>query len=476
VGLERRVQAIAEELSRSREELSVVRAAAAENEARVAGASMRAEDRSTVLDAARSRRLAADSHAFQARRDATASDARLASLREDRAQTIATAEGARRQAIDAAERLDAARTRLGALARQGDEAQAEWLKVEAQITVLATKRQHAVDALEACVAREHSVRAARDQVHASLAEATHKRDRYRREQLELEDRERRLGQERETIQARMDERYQVDAGALLDHLLSASGITLAAPDEVRVDTEVAGRRFEAVEDMVVRPEMFQNAEVIKAMVTRVEEARAELGRIGEVNLTAFEEYNELRTRHDDLESQRTDLDESVASIRSAIAKMNKTCRERFRETFDRVNEAFRTAYPELVGGGEAKLMLTDEEDLLETGVEIMVRPPGKRLQTLSLLSGGEKAMTAIALLLALFTVKPSPFCVLDEVDAPLDEANGARFNDMLKRMASMTQFLVVTHNRKTMECADTLYGITMPAPGCSTLVSVKIDG
>jgi len=209
---------------------------------------------------------------------------------------------------------------------------------------------------------------------------------------------------------------------------------------------------------------------------RVEEARAELGRIGEVNLTAFEEYNELRTRHDDLESQRTDLDESVASIRSAIAKMNKTCRERFRETFDRVNEAFRTAYPELVGGGEAKLMLTDEEDLLETGVEIMVRPPGKRLQTLSLLSGGEKAMTAIALLLALFTVKPSPFCVLDEVDAPLDEANGARFNDMLKRMASMTQFLVVTHNRKTMECADTLYGITMPAPGCSTLVSVKIDG
>jgi len=476
VGLERRVQAIAEELSRSREELSVVRAAAAENEARVAGASMRAEDRSTVLDAARSRRLAADSAAFQSRRDATAADARLASLREDRAQTIATAEGARLQSIDAAERLDAARTRLGALARQGDEAQAEWLKVEAQITVLATKRQHAVEALESCVAREQSVRAARDQVQASLAEASHKRDRYRREQLELEDRERRLGQERETIQARMDERYQVDAGALLDHLLSASGITLAAPDEVRVDTEVAGRRFEAVEDMVVRPEMFQNADVIKAMVTRVEEARAELGRIGEVNLTAFEEYNELRTRHDDLESQRTDLDESVASIRSAIAKMNKTCRERFRETFDRVNEAFRTAYPELVGGGEAKLMLTDEEDLLETGVEIMVRPPGKRLQTLSLLSGGEKAMTAIALLLALFTVKPSPFCVLDEVDAPLDEANGARFNDMLKRMASMTQFLVVTHNRKTMECADTLYGITMPAPGCSTLVSVKIDG
>jgi chromosome segregation protein len=166
----------------------------------------------------------------------------------------------------------------------------------------------------------------------------------------------------------------------------------------------------------------------------------------------------------------------VSSIRQAIAKLNKTCRERFREAFDRVNEAFRTAYPELVGGGEAQLSLTDEEDLLETGVEIMVRPPGKRMQTLSLLSGGEKAMTAIALLLALFSVKPSPFCVLDEVDAPLDEANGARFNDMIKRMAEMTQFIVITHNRKTMECADTLYGVTMPTPGASALVSVKIDG
>jgi chromosome segregation protein len=155
--------------------------------------------------------------------------------------------------------------------------------------------------------------------------------------------------------------------------------------------------------------------------------------------------------------------------------MNKTCRERFRETFDRVDEAFRKAYPELVGGGEARLELTDEDDLLETGVEVVVRPPGKRAQSLSLLSGGEKAMTAIALLLALFSVKPSPFCVLDEVDAPLDEANGARFNDMLRRMAEVTQFIVITHNRKTMECADTLYGVTMPTPGCSALVSVRVD-
>src|SRR5690606_3412065 len=163
----------------------------------------------------------------------------------------------------------------------------------------------------------------------------------------------------------------------------------------------------------------------------------------------------------ELEGQRGDLEESVSSIRAAIAKMTRTCRERFRDAFDRVNEHFQQIYPRLVGGGSARLSLTDEEDLLETGVDIFVQPPGKRLQNLTLLSGGEKAMAAIALMISLFQVKPSPFCVLDEVDAPLDEANGTRFNEILREMSTVTQFIVITHNRKTMECADTLYGITM---------------
>jgi chromosome segregation protein len=273
----------------------------------------------------------------------------------------------------------------------------------------------------------------------------------------------------------VEERYQLDLPALLEHLERASGLVLDAPVEVREPVEIGGKRVEAVEDLVLQPEMLENPELIKAFVTRIEDHRAELARVGEVNLGALDEYTELAARHDELSTQRTDLESSVAGIRAAIAKMNKTCRERFRETFDRVDEAFRKAYPELVGGGEARLELTDEDDLLETGVEVVVRPPGKRAQSLSLLSGGEKAMTAIALLLALFSVKPSPFCVLDEVDAPLDEANGARFNDMLRRMAEVTQFIVITHNRKTMECADTLYGVTMPTPGCSALVSVRVD-
>ena len=140
-----------------------------------------------------------------------------------------------------------------------------------------------------------------------------------------------------------------------------------------------------------------------------------------------------------------------------------------------VAENLQEVYPRLTGGGTARLSLTNEEDLLETGVEIFVQPPGKRLQNLALLSGGEKAMTAIAMLFALFQVKPSPFCVLDEVDAPLDEANGGRFNEVVKEMAALAQFILITHNRKTMEAADTLYGVTMPTPGVSRLVSVRLE-
>jgi chromosome segregation protein len=205
-------------------------------------------------------------------------------------------------------------------------------------------------------------------------------------------------------------------------------------------------------------------------------ARGELSRMGEVNLVALQEYTELGARFAEVDKQRADLQDSVKSIRQSIARLNRICRERFRETFDRVDQSFREIYPRLVGGGKARLQLTDEEDVLVSGVEIFVQPPGKKLQSLSLLSGGETAMVAISLLFSLFRVKPSPFCILDEVDAPLDEGNGVRFNLMLREMAELSQFIVVTHNKKTMEGADTLYGITMPTPGVSRLVTVQVDG
>ncbi len=272
----------------------------------------------------------------------------------------------------------------------------------------------------------------------------------------------------------MDERYLVSLPGLLDRLDAQGTVTLPTDEHARDDVEIGGRRIEGVPDLVLRPAMLQDFDAIAALVDEVEEGRRKLQSLGEVNLAAVEEYEDVARRHGDLVTQRADLEEAVARIREAIAKMNRTCRERFRETFDRVAAHLAAIYPRLTGGGQARLALTDEEDLLETGVEIFVQPPGKKLQNLTLLSGGEKAMTAISMLLALFQVKPSPFCVLDEVDAPLDEANGGRFNEVLREMSGLAQFILITHNRKTMEAADTLYGVTMPTPGVSRLVSVRL--
>jgi chromosome segregation protein len=278
----------------------------------------------------------------------------------------------------------------------------------------------------------------------------------------------------EVVRRRMEERYQVSLPGLLDQLERKQEVVLEPPEELTKPWEIGSKTVEAATRLCITSRDLEDKTAIEAAVQRLERNRGQLSRLGEVNLGALTEYGELRDRFQELDEQRADLDASLASIRKAIVRMNRLCRERFRDAFDRVNEAFSEGYPRLVGGGAARLELTDEEDLLESGVDIFVQPPGKRPQNLNLLSGGEKAMTAIALLLALFKVKPSPFCVLDEVDAPLDEANGVRFNDMIREMSSMSQFLVITHNRKTMECADTLYGVTMSRPGVSQLVSVKL--
>jgi chromosome segregation protein len=194
--------------------------------------------------------------------------------------------------------------------------------------------------------------------------------------------------------------------------------------------------------------------------------------IGEVNLMAIDEYQELEERYNFLTMQQEDLYKSLEGLQSAIAKINRTTRKRFRETFDLVNARFRELFPQLFNGGQAELILTDENDLLETGIEVVAQPPGKKLQNVTLLSGGEKALTAVAMIFSIFQIKPSPFCLLDEVDAPLDDANIGRFNDIVMTMAKTSQFIIITHNKRTMEIADNLYGITMEEPGVSKLVSV----
>jgi chromosome segregation protein len=202
---------------------------------------------------------------------------------------------------------------------------------------------------------------------------------------------------------------------------------------------------------------------------------AEADALGPVNLAAPGELAELDGRHGELLSQRRDLERALADLGEAIRRIDAETRDRFTEAFAAVSRRFEQLYPRLVGGGRAELRLVDPADPLATGVEIAIEPPGKRLQSLSLLSGGEKAMAAIALLFAIFQVKPAPFCVLDEVDAPLDEANTRRFNAMLRELATDTQFVVITHNRTTMEVAELLHGVTMQRAGVSSLVAVRLD-
>ena len=208
---------------------------------------------------------------------------------------------------------------------------------------------------------------------------------------------------------------------------------------------------------------------------RTKELRGLLDRMGEINLTAIEEAEELQKRFDFLSGQKADLENAIGQLEAAIEKINKASLRRFRETFEAVNARFQEVFPRLFGGGRAHLALTDEADLLETGVDILANPPGKKVsQNIELMSGGEKALTAVSLLFAIFLVKPSPFCVLDEVDAPLDEANVGRFNDVVREMTDRSQFIIISHNRRTMEIADRLCGITMEEPGVSKLVSVAL--
>jgi chromosome segregation protein len=200
-----------------------------------------------------------------------------------------------------------------------------------------------------------------------------------------------------------------------------------------------------------------------------------LDRLGPVNILAVQEYAEQEERHTFLTAQRTDVWTSVESLRNTIKEINQASSERFTVTFHEVNKTFGEVFTRLFRGGEAEMRLLDEEDVLESGIEIVARPPGKRLQNLMLMSGGEKALTAIALLFALFRAKPSPFCILDEVDAPLDDVNTVRFVDLLRELAGETQFIVITHNKLSMEVASTLYGVTMEERGVSKLVAVEME-
>jgi chromosome segregation protein len=209
--------------------------------------------------------------------------------------------------------------------------------------------------------------------------------------------------------------------------------------------------------------------------SRVDELARLLERMGSVNLDAMREHAEAEERFTFYTTQKADLEKALADLTRAIQQMNRESCRLFEETFHLVNERFKEIFPRMFRGGRAELRLTNPEDLLETGIDIVAQPPGKKLSSIELMSGGEKALTAVSLIFAIFQIKPSPFCILDEVDAPLDEANVARYNDLIRSMTDKSQFILITHIKRTMQMVDVLYGVTMQESGVSRLVSVNMN-
>jgi chromosome segregation protein len=230
------------------------------------------------------------------------------------------------------------------------------------------------------------------------------------------------------------------------------------------------------EDLIASETAFMSGEELAVAEASYQEMKQRIENMGAVNMMALEEFNECEQRFTFLTRERDDLLQSILDTQQAIKELDLITKDRFEQAFTAINANFGTAFQTIFGGGMAEMRLTEADSSGDAGIDIVASPPGKRLQNVLLLSGGEKAMTALALLIAIFRYQPSPFCILDEVDAPLDEANVGRFTRLISDMSAQTQFIVVTHNRKTMETGSVLYGVTMQEPGVSKLVSVRWEG
>ncbi len=303
--------------------------------------------------------------------------------------------------------------------------------------------------------------------------------------------------DRDRLEGEVRTAAEIHQAQLAERQAVESELRAAETDRQRLVGRIHDLELQDTEGRVRREEMLQEArrshgvEGSDALVAahdptrQPEDLRArhaelaqKLDAMGAVNLVADEEYHELEERLGFLRAQYDDLTGSIKDLERALRGMTRTAQDRFQEAFDQVNRHFGEIFSRLFEGGRAELRMVEpeegDEDPLEQGVELMAQPRGKRLQAVSLMSGGEKALTGLALLFAIFYFRPSPFCVLDEVDAPLDDANIHRFLRVLRELCSQTQFIVITHNRKTMEAANVLYGVTMEEPGLSRLVSVQL--
>ena len=324
----------------------------------------------------------------------------------------------------------------------------------------------------------------REETEAAVAEIT---STVAGERTRVDDLNAQLKKMRSEVSAARDNRGNIEIerarlSAELDYLrescnselnISLDELLASKPAEISEGVQVVGSdEFDGEESTAVTDDADASLQNSKE---RLEYLRRKLDEIGPVNLLALEEVTEAQQRYDFLTAQRKDILDSIASTEEALNEIKRRSRQRFRDAFAAINANFSQLFVELFGGGRGEMSLLEDEDILEAGIDIVAQPPGKRLQNVLLLSGGEKAMTALALTLAIFRYRPSPFCVLDEVDAPLDEVNTGRFCDKILQMSEETQFLVITHTKRTMEAARALYGVTMEEPGISKLLSVRFE-
>src|SRR5213594_1814258 len=372
---------------------------------------------------------------------------------------------AERARTDAAVRVAAAAERRRSFETAAARSRAAVVDVHERLASLTQRAAEAASGAEAAAAEAAASETARAAAEERAAALTLERDRLRQA---IADADAALASDdaaeagsRERLDALAQDRAGADV-TLAERRLGLEHLAAQLAERY-------GLGLDALADVVVEDDG-QDAE----RADHAEALRARLARLGDVNPAAAGELEELRTRREFLVAQRTDLDSSLDDLRRTIAKLNRTSRQRFEETFTAANEKLAEVFPKLFANGKARLELIPPEEGGEPGIEIVVQPAGKKLQSLGLLSGGEKALTATALILSLFLIRPTPFCLLDEVDAPLDEANIGRFNQLVREMAETSQFVLITHNRRTMEVADTLYGITMERAGISKVVAVRL--
>jgi chromosome segregation protein len=389
---------------------------------------------------------------------------------EDAANHLA---GRREETADALRELDRRRAEARLAEERTEAARTESARLDEEAVVLESR----VGTLDAEAVRLH------DQQTGTEEEVVRSRTRLVEEQGLLaaaREHERRLSEKVDEIiagVAKLEKEVRVrrevhDREREVLHTIEVEQ-TRAEADWDRLREHAADELGLAVESLLeAEPEPDDEPEALR---TDIEGLRAKIDRLGPVNLLALKELDELEERSQFLTHQRKDLVEALQSLDETIREIDANCTERFVTTFQQVNEVFAETFSTLFGGGTARLDLVDEDDPLESGIDITAQPPGKKNQSVQLLSGGEKALTALSLLISLFRIKPSPFCILDEVDAPLDDANVQRFSDLVQAMTEHTQFVLITHNRRTMARADLLYGVTMEEPGVSKVVSVRIE-